>query len=127
MLGLDAGGSCRGMAFRVAAADKRRVVAYLYERELIYAVYEPRVLPLTLAGDGTRVEALAFVVDRSHPSYAGALPADRMAETIAAGQGRSGSGRDYLAQTVARLHALGLGDRRLEELLAAVDGLSSQR
>jgi glutathione-specific gamma-glutamylcyclotransferase len=121
VLGLDRGGSCRGMAFRVAAAEKRRVVAYLYERELIYAVYEPRVVPLTLAGSGARVAALAFVVDRGHPSYAGAVPADRVASTIAEARGQSGSGRDYLAQTVARLDALGLEDRRLARLLAAVD------
>ncbi|WP_431195403.1 gamma-glutamylcyclotransferase, partial [Bauldia litoralis] len=39
VLGLDRGGSCRGVAFRVAGRDRAAVLAYLRERELVTDVY----------------------------------------------------------------------------------------
>ena len=42
VLGLDRGGSCRGLAFRVPAAESAEVIDYLYEREMITGVYIPR-------------------------------------------------------------------------------------
>ena len=65
VLGLDHGGSCRGMAFRVPAADKGDVVDYLRERELVTHVYRERIMPVLLS-DGRRVPALTYVIDRGH-------------------------------------------------------------
>jgi cation transport protein ChaC len=39
VLGLDRGGSCRGIAYRVASGKRDQVIAYLRERELVTAVY----------------------------------------------------------------------------------------
>src|SRR6202012_332889 len=39
VLGLDRGGSCRGMAFRIAPESKAEVLDYLRERELVTKVY----------------------------------------------------------------------------------------
>ena len=44
VLGLDRGGSCRGMAFRVAGPEAAATLAYLREREQVTAVYVERVL-----------------------------------------------------------------------------------
>jgi cation transport protein ChaC len=69
VLGLDRGGTCRGVAFRVAGADRDAVVSYLREREQVTAVYLERLRPIRFA-DGATSLALTYLVDRSHPQYA---------------------------------------------------------
>ena len=39
MLGLDEGGACRGVAFRVAPGRREATLAYLREREQVTDVY----------------------------------------------------------------------------------------
>ena len=58
VFGLKAGGSCVGMAFEVAAADREAVIAYLRAREQISMVYHEVVRPVRLAS-GETVGALA--------------------------------------------------------------------
>ena len=53
VLGLDRGGDCRGIAFRVAAKERDAVIAYLREREQVTAVYLERMRPIRFA-DGAR-------------------------------------------------------------------------
>src|ERR1700751_1386528 len=74
VLGLDLGGACRGIAFRVAGADRAKTVTYLRAREQVTMVYRESVRRIWLDGDHQRqVAALCYVVDRSHPQYAGRL------------------------------------------------------
>jgi cation transport protein ChaC len=118
VLGLDRGGSCHGLAYRVPAAESEAVVAYLHEREMTTQVYDPRWLHLrTAAGP---VTAAAFVVDRSHKQYAGRLPPNQVADMIIQGAGDRGSGLEYLENTVHHLEALGLSDPTLRRLLHLV-------
>ena len=118
VLGLDRGGSCHGLAYRVPAAESEEVVAYLREREMVTEVYDPRWLHLrTRAGP---VTAAAFVVDRGHKQYAGRLPLERVADMIAQGAGNRGSCLQYLENTVRHLEALGLSDPTLKRLLRLV-------
>ncbi len=119
MLGLDRGGSCRGRAFRVAATEAHKALAYLDERELITPVYHRRVLPIRVAG--TRVEAYTYVVDRSHVEYAGKLSPERVAEVILHGHGPAGDNRSYLENTVAHLDDLGIADGPLHTVLRLVE------
>lgn len=122
VLGLDAGGACRGLAYRVAAAEWETVRAYLFKRELLNGVYTARQLPLRLAGEGAAtVRAQTFIVNRCHPQYAGKLPLTTAAELVAQGCGVRGRCHDYLANTVAHLDALGLPDGPLHALLAQVE------
>ena len=46
VLGLDRGGACRGVAFRVEAALCEATVRYLREREQVTAVYLERIVPV---------------------------------------------------------------------------------
>jgi len=64
--------------------------------------------------------ALAFLVERAHPSYAGALSLAQQAHFIRGGAGRSGNNIDYLASTLEHLAQLGIRERQLERLLTLV-------
>jgi cation transport protein ChaC len=117
VLGLDRGGACRGVAFRVEAALREATLRYLRERELVTAVYLEKMVPVTLA-DGRRVTALAYVADRAHGQYAGALPRDRLLALVRQGVGRSGDNAEYVLATRDHLRELGILDRELEWLAA---------
>ena len=118
VLGLDRGGSCHGLAYRVPAAESEEVVEYLHEREMRTMVYDPRWLRLrTAAGP---ITAAAFVVDRSNKQYTGRLTPEKVAEMIAQGAGNRGSCLQYLENTVHHLEALGLSDPTLKRLLRLV-------
>ena len=121
MLGLDRGGACEGLAFRVAAANARETLRYLREREQVASVYREALVPVTLmSGDRPEVMALTFLVERAHPSYAGQLPLAEQAHFIRGAVGRSGNNIDYLASTLAHLNQLGIRERELERLLTLV-------
>ncbi len=119
VLGLDRGGSCVGLAFRVPLDLKGEVVAYLRERELVTNVYLERTLPVELVG-GPKVEALSYVVDRGHPQYAGRMDVSGAVARVSGAVGQSGPNEEYLENTVAHLRALGIRDRWLESVAANV-------
>jgi cation transport protein ChaC len=120
VLGLDRGGSCRGWAYRVAAAQRPTVADYLDARELATRSYQPRFLSLRLQG-GERVQAYGYVADPAHPQYGGALSQSEKVALIAGGHGQEGPCRDYLVNTIDQLNALGVHDRLLSRTLKAVD------
>lgn len=120
VMGLQRGGSCRGRAYRIAAADRLAAVDYLDSRELATRAYRTRFLTVDLA-DGRRVRAYGYVADPAHAQYAGCLDrADKVA-LILQGCGAEGPCRDYLANTVAHLDALGIRDGLMHTFLDAVD------
>jgi cation transport protein ChaC len=117
VLGLDRGGACRGVAFRVAAASREQTIAYLRQRELVTAVYVEKNVLVTLA-DRTRTPALTFVADRRHRQYAGALDREKLLSLVAQGVGRSGPNADYVLNTEAHLQENGIVDPTLAWLAA---------
>jgi glutathione-specific gamma-glutamylcyclotransferase len=119
VLGLDRGGRCHGVAFRVAAAEAAETIAYLRAREQVTSVYRERRIAVSLAG-GDRVEALAYVVDKRHPQYAGRLPESELLRLVRQGVGVSGANPDYVRQTHAHLVAMGVTDPVLAHLAAAL-------
>ena len=121
VLGLDRGGSCRGVVYQVAAEAAAATRAYLWQRELDDYAYVPKLLMVRHAGGAVRAQA--FVVDRSQPQYAGALDDDTVAGLIATGIGQRGRNRDYLENTLIHLRALGVVDRGLERLAERVRAL----
>jgi len=123
VLGLDRGGSCRGIAFRVRVPEIATAMEYLWEREMRGGVYELREVELELA-QGRRIEARAFVVRRDHKHYAGRLPVEETARLILQGIGARGQCREYLCNTVRHLERLGLVDGPLHRLELAVKELA---
>ncbi len=119
VLGLDRGGSCRGIAYRVAGARAAQTLGYLWDREMITGVYLPRRVEVRLPGG--RVGCWTFVADRGHVQYAGGLAPAEQVGLILQGHGESGRCRDYLANTVRHLDQLGIADGPLHRLLALVE------
>ncbi len=121
VLGLDRGGSCRGVAFLVAGADRDQVIAYLRQRELVTAVYHETWRPIRLVEDGNRiVRALTYVADRSHPQYAGRLAPQKLLAHVRHARGGAGDNASYVISTAEHLRALGIRDETLERLAAAL-------
>jgi cation transport protein ChaC len=119
VLGLDRGGSCIGLAFRVPGELRDEVIAYLHERELVTSVYQERLLPVRLE-TGASAMALCYVVDRTHKQYAGRLSVEEAAQVVSGGLGQSGRNEEYLFNTVNHLEALGIRDHWLEGVAARV-------
>ena len=117
VLGLDRGGSCRGMVYRVPAAAAAETLAYLTEREM--GTYSYRQVTLPVETPKGKVKAFTHVVEREHPHYAGELSDAERVERIAHAAGKSGTNLDYMQNAVRHLLELGVKDRRLEALLKA--------
>ena len=124
VLGLTRGGTCEGVAFRIADDDTAQVRAYLHARELIYGVYREAMLPADLVGPGDveQVDVLTYIAETGHPSFAGRLPAARQAAIIRAARGIAGSNLAYLVSTLRKLRDLGIDQPELTRL-AAVAGV----
>ncbi len=115
VMGLDRGGSCLGLAYRVPHQHAAETVAYLREREQVTSVYVERILPVALA-DGRQVLALTYIVDRGHRQYAGRLPEQDLLALIREGVGQSGPNPEYVVRTHHMLEELGVRDRALARL-----------
>lgn len=111
VLGLDRGGSCRGIAYRIAAADVLSELLLLWRREMVIGSYIPRWVKVF---DGKQeIEAIAFVVNRHHSGYAGNISLETTVNSIATAAGQIGSSADYLIQTVDGLCSVGIKDKQL--------------
>ena len=117
VLGLDRGGACRGVVFEVAPADREAVVGYLRAREQVTMVYLERTVAATCP-DGSVVQALTYVVDRSHPQYAGRLSLEDTLAQVRGAVGQSGRNEDYVLSTADHLADAGIADPRLHTLAA---------
>lgn len=133
VLGLDRGGTCRGIAFRVDKTLRTETLAYLRAREQVTHVYLETLRPVTLLDPppgpeapgaapgiaetiGRRVRALVYAVDRSHPQYAGRLDLAAQVHLVRQGRGQSGPNRDYVLATVRELDQQGCRDAQLHAI-----------
>jgi cation transport protein ChaC len=121
VLGLDAGGSCRGVAFRVSAERAEATRAYLHERELRNYVYREVMRPVHFP-DGQAADALTYVADRKHRQYAGSLSREERLAMVAVCSGEGGPNRDYVINTVMHLRQLGVSDPELEWMVEQLSG-----
>lgn len=117
VFGLDGGGHCTGLAYRIAQEDRGRVLEAVRLRELITSVYLERDVSVTL-DDARILSAITYVADRNHPQYAGTLPRATVARIVREAEGVAGRNRDYVQNTHKHLVELGVSDPDLA-LLAA--------
>jgi glutathione-specific gamma-glutamylcyclotransferase len=127
VLGLDLGGACRGVAYRVTARQRRETIEYLRGREQVTSVYRETLRAVTLLEDPQRrVPALVYMIDRGHHQYAGRLDLATQLHLVRQGHGQSGPNREYVLSTVHALEALGLYDRDLHLLAERLRGAHEQ-
>jgi cation transport protein ChaC len=117
VLGLDEGGACRGVAFRVAAEKRDETLAYLRAREQVTDVYLEAIKPVSLLdGLGRDCKAVCYVADRGHPQYAGRLSIEAQARLVRPASGQSGTNIEYVLNTVRHLEEAGIHDVELAAL-----------
>jgi len=120
------GGACEGLAFEVVRDAADETLAALRERELISSAYVECWLPVMLQ-TGERVDALAYVIEKSHVQYRGGLPLEEQARIIARALGGRGPNTEYLYNTVAHLAGLGIVDEDLDWLARRVRAIEAAR
>lgn len=116
ILALEPGGCCRGEAFRIPRGRAEAELEIIWAREMVAMSYRP--CWVTLNSRSKPFRAITFASDRTASRYAGRLPTDQIARTLANASGPLGTALDYLERTVAHLEGLGLNDRHLTDLLA---------
>ncbi len=115
VLGLDRGGSCQGVVFKLQPDEADAVVEQVYRREMSHYAYEPRLVRARLV-DGRDIRALTFVARRGDPAYQRLEEAEvlrRLRDCV----GARGPNCDYAVNTVKALADWGITDRQLARLL----------
>lgn len=119
VLGLERGGSCHGLVFRLSTAHALADLRLMWRREMVVGSYIPRWVSVR-CGEGF-CQAIAFTVNPHHACYTGKLQPEQLIRTLATAEGELGSSADYLRQTVEGLRQNGLCDHRLQRLQQRVE------
>lgn len=125
VLGLDEGGECSGVAFRIAEDMVESELAVIWQREMLSGAYVPRWLDVHDRGGRRFGSAIAFTVDRAGRNYAGGLAADEVVRRLATATGLLGSSAEYLFQTCDGLRAHGMADDTLDSLAESVRAMTA--
>jgi cation transport protein ChaC len=121
MMGIDRGGTCRGVAFRLPPDHPEEQLVRLLRREISYKPPANRPGWHRVKSGGEDFRALAFTVCRKSPSYTRQIAEAEIASMIARAAGHWGSCAEYLFNTVSHLEEMGIRDRnlwRLQKLVA---------
>lgn len=115
VLGLDRGGVCDGVAYRIAERDVASELPILWSREMLIGGYNPTWVDV-IGDDGEKFgAAIAFMIDRDHEHYAGGLPQHEKIRRLASAKGSWGSSADYLFRTIGGLREHGIRDKEMEQ------------
>ena len=120
MMALDRGGQCRGVVLELPPEDPAVQLDRLFRREFTVKPINSMPRWLTVLTPDGPLHALGFVMNRASPYYAGRLPPEEVARTLARACGHWGTGAEYLLNTVTQLDARGIRDAGLWRLQALV-------
>jgi glutathione-specific gamma-glutamylcyclotransferase len=102
VLGLDHGGSCVGMAFKLRPSSRAKSLELLYRREMPNNIYRPTLVNVYLQTAGLRVKALTFAANREHSAYM-RLTDDQLIERLSVCVGDKGPNKDYALNGLERI------------------------
>tara|TARA_B100001123_G_C15269971_1_gene1009921 strand:- start:367 stop:1041 length:675 start_codon:yes stop_codon:yes gene_type:complete len=114
LLGLERGGSCKGILYRIPAAAVEEETTIVWAREMITGAYIPTWIQVRT--NGHQETALTFAMNRDCKRYTGRLSNSQIAKTIATAEGSIGTCADYLLNTLTHLDELGIPDRVLSNI-----------
>lgn len=118
VLGLDYGGSCKGLALKIGSDQPVKELDLLWRREMLNSSYQPRMVKFLSHNE--RIPVIAFVMNRQHPSYVNNYDIETKAKMIASAHGFVGPCRDYLIETHKALEALDITDHYINNLYQAM-------
>jgi cation transport protein ChaC len=121
MMGLERGGRCDGVVYRLPDGDHVKQLGRLLRREVGGDKEMRTVRWITVKTETDTRRALTFWAGPAGLDYSVKLPLARVAQILARACGHIGSGADYLFQTVSKLEEFGIRDRnlwRLQKLVA---------
>ncbi len=114
-LGLDRGGSCAGVAFRIGPENRTAALRAIEVQELVDdPIYLWRKVTLHLAR--RQVQGYTLVVNRNDRIFSGNLGFEDTVRRIVSATGSRGTNLDYLTNTVRRLRQMEIAPGRLGEL-----------
>jgi len=118
LLGLEPGGSCRGVAYRLSGETLHEDLSLLWRREMVTGAYSPRWV--SLKTNASPLKALAFVMNRAYVHYATGLSDEETARVLTVAKGPIGSCAEYLFNTHDSLNQHSISDRHMNDLVALV-------
>ena len=124
VLTLERGGSCRGLAYRIAADRVQEEMGRIWKREMTYGSYCPKWLRCQVGDES--FPALAFTVNRKCSGYAGEIPMEVMVQALSHARGKYGAAHEYLFHTIESLREHGIRDARVEHLASLVKAKMAQ-
>ena len=121
--GLRPGGQCKGLVYALPAEAEAAAFAYLDDRE--GEGYLRQKLPIELPrGHSPRfVEAWVYVPNTQHESYFGGLDAQKMAELVAHGVGKSGEAYVYMQTLLEHLRHEQIHEAELEHVFSLAEAI----
>ncbi len=120
MMGLEPGGQCSGVAYRIDAGHVESEIDILFRRELVSHAYTPTWVDAHGLSSAVSVRAITFVMDDSHERYCGDLDQETAVRHLATAAGPLGRNCDYLYNLVDHLKQMGFPDPELESLAVNV-------
>jgi glutathione-specific gamma-glutamylcyclotransferase len=116
VLGLDHGGSCSGLVYRIADEAWEEVSTKVRAREMLGDVYDEVVKEFVVLQSGEKIRAITYVVNHASHQYFPPQRPEAMLPYINQGHGQMGSCKDYVVNTILHLRRLGIHDEGLEAL-----------
>lgn len=114
VFGLDVGGSCRGVVFRIDHSRAPDIMDALWQREMPSGAYIPRWL--NCRTENGPVTALVFTMDRNADGYVPTLPQEHLLHIVRNAHGKYGPCIDYVLDTADALRQHDIDDKRLSAL-----------
>ena len=123
VLGLEPGGECRGIVFRIADDGWDEVVSEIDDREGPSYDAQDESVQLT---DGRTVTARVWVNDRERFTYIGDRSVEERARMAVNASGTNGSAQEYVLETWRELQALGIEDPHIEAFVQQVRTIADE-
>lgn len=124
MLGLDRGGACKGVLFRLPPAAIEENLHRILHREfpIKTTIAAASVRWMSAATPRGRLRAIGFPVSRKSDFYLADLSTEQIVHALATAAGERGTMAEYLHSTITHLAQRGIHDHylwRLQSLVAA--------
>ena len=117
MMGLEPGGECHGIAYRLAKENLQTEVDILFRREMLSYVYKPTwTTARCTQNDKETIDVLTFVVDEENERFCDDIDEQTMIHSIATATGPLGRNCDYLYQLIEHLDEIGFTDESMSDI-----------